>query len=138
MREPAWRADILKKPLAERHALAAALRERSENAKAGKRPEIMDVNPDAVAEAFRRDRLSRIITATPTVPRTTSSTSMAAPASAGYCPTGTTRPAVIWPATPRLPRGSVAVTHLIQCPLYYVNNMGNSYITRLSFASNLF
>jgi UDP-2,3-diacylglucosamine hydrolase len=61
MREPAWRADILKKPLAERHALAAALRERSENAKAGKRPEIMDVNPDAVAEAFRRHALSRII-----------------------------------------------------------------------------
>jgi UDP-2,3-diacylglucosamine hydrolase len=61
MREPAWRADILKKSLAERHALAAVLRERSENAKAGKRPEIMDVNPEAVAEAFRCHAVSRII-----------------------------------------------------------------------------
>jgi len=61
MREPAWRADILKKPLAERHVLAAALRERSEQAKADKRPEIMDVNPEAITEAFRRYGVSRII-----------------------------------------------------------------------------
>lgn len=61
VRELAWRADFLGKPLAERHALAAALRERSEQAKAGKRPEIMDVNPEAVAEAFRRHAVKRII-----------------------------------------------------------------------------
>ncbi|MDD5389894.1 MAG: UDP-2,3-diacylglucosamine diphosphatase [Gallionellaceae bacterium] len=61
IREPAWRADFLDKPLAERHAIAAALRERSELAKAGKRPEIMDVNPLAIAEAFRRHAVSRII-----------------------------------------------------------------------------
>lgn len=61
VREPGWRAEFLDKPLAERHAIAAALRERSEQAKAGKRPEIMDVNPEAIAEAFRRHAVSRII-----------------------------------------------------------------------------
>lgn len=61
VREPAWQADFLAKPLAERHALAAALRERSEQAKADKRPEIMDVNADAVAEAFRQHAVKRII-----------------------------------------------------------------------------
>lgn len=61
VREPAWRAEFLAKPLAERHALAAALRERSEQAKAGKRPEIMDVNADAVANAFRLHAVRRII-----------------------------------------------------------------------------
>jgi UDP-2,3-diacylglucosamine hydrolase len=61
VREPGWRAEFLVKPLAERHALAATLRERSEQAKAGKRPEIMDVNATAIAEAFRQHAVSRII-----------------------------------------------------------------------------
>jgi len=61
VRDPGWRSEFLAKPLAERHALAAALRCRSEQAKAGKRPEIMDVNPEAIAEAFRRHAVSRII-----------------------------------------------------------------------------
>lgn len=61
VREPAWRATFLDKPLAERHAIVAALRERSEQAKADKRPDIMDVNPVAVAEAFRHHGVSRII-----------------------------------------------------------------------------
>lgn len=61
VREPAWRATFLDKPLAERHAIAAVLRERSEQAKADKRPDIMDVNSAAVAEAFRRHGVSRII-----------------------------------------------------------------------------
>ncbi len=60
-READWRAGFLGKPLPERHAIATALRERSEQAKAGKRPEIMDVNPEAVAEAFRAHAVSRII-----------------------------------------------------------------------------
>ncbi len=61
VREPAWRAEFLAKPLAERHALAAALRERSEQAKADKRPDIMDVNVDAVVDAFRQHAVKRII-----------------------------------------------------------------------------
>lgn len=61
VREPAWRAEFLAQPLERRHALAAALRERSEQAKAGKRPEIMDVNPDAIAAAYRRHGVARII-----------------------------------------------------------------------------
>lgn len=61
MREPAWRADFFGKPLAERRSIAIALRSRSEQAKAGKRPEIMDVNPEAVADAFRRHGVTRII-----------------------------------------------------------------------------
>ena len=61
VREPAWRAEFLAQPLARRHAMAAALREQSEQAKAGKRPEIMDVNPDAIAAAYRRHAVDRII-----------------------------------------------------------------------------
>lgn len=61
IRDPAWRDVFLKKSLAERRALAADLRERSERAKAGKRPEIMDVNPDDVEAAFRHHAVDRII-----------------------------------------------------------------------------
>jgi UDP-2,3-diacylglucosamine hydrolase len=61
VRDPAWRADFLAKPVADRHAIAAALRDRSEQAKADKRPEIMDVNAAAVTAAFRRHGVTRII-----------------------------------------------------------------------------
>jgi UDP-2,3-diacylglucosamine hydrolase len=61
VRDPAWQAAFLARPLAERHALARELRERSELAKAGKKPEIMDVNIDAVSLAFRERGVSRII-----------------------------------------------------------------------------
>ena len=61
VREPDWQRDFLARPLAERRVMAVALRERSEQAKSGKRPEIMDVNPEAVAGAFRIYGVSRII-----------------------------------------------------------------------------
>ncbi len=61
LRQPAWRNEFLAKPLAERRAFATALREHSEQAKADKRPEIMDVNRDAIEEAFRLHNVSRII-----------------------------------------------------------------------------
>jgi UDP-2,3-diacylglucosamine hydrolase len=61
VRNPITQREFLAKPLEERRALVRAIRERSEHAKAGKKPEIMDVNGDAVAEAFRQYRVTRII-----------------------------------------------------------------------------
>ena len=51
-RSPAWQADVLAKPLAERRALAAALRNQSRAANERKASNIMDVAPAAVAEAM--------------------------------------------------------------------------------------
>jgi UDP-2,3-diacylglucosamine hydrolase len=61
VRDPAWQAAFLARPLAERHGMARKLREHSEYAKAGKQPEIMDVNTDAVSRAFREHAVTRII-----------------------------------------------------------------------------
>lgn len=61
VRDPAWQAAFLAKPLQERHALALALRERSEQAKADKKPEIMDVNTAAVARSALDMDVRRII-----------------------------------------------------------------------------
>lgn len=61
VREPAWQQAFLAKPLAERRAMARAAREQSEHAKAGKQAEIMDVNQQAVADAFRNHGVTRII-----------------------------------------------------------------------------
>ncbi len=61
VRDPAWQAEFLAKPLHERRALARALRERSEQAKAGKKPEIMDVNAEAIARAIHALDVKRII-----------------------------------------------------------------------------
>lgn len=52
VRAPAWRLNFLAQPLAQRQALAQALRERSEHAKSNKKPEIMDVNSDAITAAL--------------------------------------------------------------------------------------
>lgn len=52
VRDPAWQAATLARPLAERVALAEHLRRTSEGAKADKSMEIMDVAPDAVEAAF--------------------------------------------------------------------------------------
>lgn len=52
VRDPAWQAATLARPLAERVALAEGLRRTSEGAKAGKTMEIMDVAQDAVERAF--------------------------------------------------------------------------------------
>lgn len=61
VRDRVWQEDFLARPLAERHALARELRERSERAKAGKKPEIMDVNAAAVDRAFRAWGVDRLI-----------------------------------------------------------------------------
>ena len=53
VRDPAWQRSTLARPLAERLALAASLREQSDLAKAGKTMAIMDVATGAVEEAFR-------------------------------------------------------------------------------------
>ena len=53
VRNPAWQAAALTKSIDERLAIAQALREKSEGAKQGKSMGIMDVAPEAVAQAFR-------------------------------------------------------------------------------------
>ena len=60
-RDPNWQAAFLAKPLAERHALANALRAQSEQTKADKTPEIMDVHPEAVIAAMRQSGCHRLI-----------------------------------------------------------------------------
>ena len=61
VRNPAWQAGFLAQPLAERQVLAKSLRERSERAKSGKTPEIMDVNPTAVLAAIQAHGVGRLI-----------------------------------------------------------------------------
>ena len=61
VRDPAWQAAFLRRPLAEREAMARALRNRSEQIKGDKQPEIMDVNAGAVEAAFRRHGTKRLI-----------------------------------------------------------------------------
>lgn len=52
VRQPAWQAAALAKPLAERVAIAKAMRLQSEGAKGAKGEAIMDVSPEAVEAAF--------------------------------------------------------------------------------------
>ena len=52
VRDPAWQAAALAKPLTERVALAESLRTMSQNAKGEKSMEIMDVTSEAVERAF--------------------------------------------------------------------------------------
>jgi UDP-2,3-diacylglucosamine hydrolase len=61
VRNPAWQQAVLARPLAERLAMARELREQSEADKSGKSIGIMDVNADAVAEAFRHANCRRMI-----------------------------------------------------------------------------
>ncbi len=61
VREPAWQAAFLRRPLAERDAVARNARAVSQAAIADKAPQIMDVNAEAVAGAFRRFGVTRII-----------------------------------------------------------------------------
>jgi len=53
VRDPAWQAAFLARPLDERKALIAQMRERSEAIKQSTAMAIMDVNPDAVSTFFR-------------------------------------------------------------------------------------
>lgn len=61
VRNPAWQAEMLAKPLAERMQIAASLRAQSEAGKAGKSMEIMDVNADAVCAALRAAGVRRLV-----------------------------------------------------------------------------
>lgn len=61
VRNPAWQQALLRQPLAARKHLARQLREGSDAAKSGKSMDIMDVNADAVASAFRRHGVTRLI-----------------------------------------------------------------------------
>ena len=60
-RSEAWQREFLAKPLAERHATIGALRAKSKQVIAAKPAEIMDVNADAVRDAFRRHGVRRLI-----------------------------------------------------------------------------
>lgn len=61
VRDPDWQRQFLAQPLPQRLALAASLRERSEHAKAGKKPEIMDVNPARIEAVLESHAVQRII-----------------------------------------------------------------------------
>ncbi len=61
VRNPAWQAEFLAKPLAERIKLAQAARTESEHAKQVKSMEIMDVSTDAVEAVLRDHRYPRLI-----------------------------------------------------------------------------
>jgi UDP-2,3-diacylglucosamine hydrolase len=61
VRDPAWQADFLAKPLDERRAIARKLRELSDRSKSGKAMASMDVNPEAVAEQLRASGAARMI-----------------------------------------------------------------------------
>jgi UDP-2,3-diacylglucosamine hydrolase len=61
VREPQWQATFLAKPLAARKAQIEELRRRSETEKSLKAAEIMDANPQAIANALREHRYPRLI-----------------------------------------------------------------------------
>lgn len=61
MREPAWQAQFLARPLAERMRQAEELRRLSEEAKAGKAADIMDANEQAIADLLRRHGYPRLV-----------------------------------------------------------------------------
>jgi UDP-2,3-diacylglucosamine hydrolase len=61
VRSAAWREEFLAWPLATRKAKVAALRARSETEKQSKAGELMDVNAKAVASAFRRHAVTRMV-----------------------------------------------------------------------------
>lgn len=61
VRDPAWQAAFLARPLASRKAEIEALRRRSEHDKQTKSAESMDVHPDAVAAILREHAYPRLI-----------------------------------------------------------------------------
>lgn len=61
VRNPAWQADFLAKPLAERHAMVAAVRQRSRSETSLKPADIMDVNATAVAQAMQAAGVQMLI-----------------------------------------------------------------------------
>lgn len=61
VRSAAWQREFLAKPLAARREAIARMRETGKEAVAAKPAEIMDVNPEAVRDAFRHLRLRHMI-----------------------------------------------------------------------------
>jgi UDP-2,3-diacylglucosamine hydrolase len=61
VRDPRWQAQFLAKPLAERHAFAAQARGESRRHASAAKPEIMDVNEEAVAAAMRTHGVHKLI-----------------------------------------------------------------------------
>ena len=61
VRNPDWQRQFLAKPLAERRAIAANLRETSRQRTGEKAAEIMDVNPQAVLDTLRAHGVRRLI-----------------------------------------------------------------------------
>ncbi len=61
VRGPAWQAEFLAKPLAERKSIAAGLRRDSADAMAQKSSQIMDVNPAAVTACFAASEVDTIV-----------------------------------------------------------------------------
>lgn len=61
VRSENWQREFLARPLAERRAEVADLRQRSQQAMQEKSPQIMDVNPDAVRSALAASGCTRLI-----------------------------------------------------------------------------
>jgi UDP-2,3-diacylglucosamine hydrolase len=61
VRDPAWQAEFLAKPISERRAMAVRLRDESAAAMAQKNDEIMDVNQQAVTACFEDSDVDTII-----------------------------------------------------------------------------
>lgn len=61
VRNPDWQRAFLARPLAERKAIIAGMREGSRDAQRSKSMDIMDVNPDAIARLFDTERVTLMI-----------------------------------------------------------------------------
>lgn len=61
VRDARWQADFLAKPLEARRSVARAIRSQSEQAKAEKKPNIMDVNQAAIRAAMEQAGVTRMI-----------------------------------------------------------------------------
>jgi len=61
VRSPEWQTAFLSRPLAERKAIAAALREQSEASKRGKAMQAMDVSPAATEDLLRQNDYATLI-----------------------------------------------------------------------------
>lgn len=61
VRATRWQSEFLARPLEERREAARGLRETSRRVVDAKAAEIMDVDPEAVTEAFRRHGVSRLV-----------------------------------------------------------------------------
>lgn len=61
VRDARWQSEFLARPIDERRSVAKAIRAQSEQAKAGKKPDIMDVNPEAIRTALEQAGVTRMI-----------------------------------------------------------------------------